>query len=67
MGLCNVECVQRIAQYLNISPGKLEICNKNVSIAANLISVWNVFHVYVKFNCYFFTVKLFFARDQTKN
>lgn len=30
MGLCNVECVQRIAQYLNVSPGKLEISNKNI-------------------------------------
>ncbi|XP_012214483.1 eukaryotic translation elongation factor 1 epsilon-1 [Linepithema humile] len=30
MGLCNIECVHRIAQYLDVSPGKLEISNKSI-------------------------------------
>ncbi|KAL0116709.1 hypothetical protein PUN28_009962 [Cardiocondyla obscurior] len=30
MGLCNIECVERIAQYLGVSPGKLEVSDKNV-------------------------------------
>lgn len=30
MGLCNIECVERIAQYLDVPSKKLEISNKNV-------------------------------------
>ncbi|XP_018374138.1 PREDICTED: eukaryotic translation elongation factor 1 epsilon-1 [Trachymyrmex cornetzi] len=30
MGLCNIECVERIAQYLDVSPGKLQVSDKNV-------------------------------------
>lgn len=30
MGLCNIECVERIARYLDVSPGKLKISDKNV-------------------------------------
>ncbi|KAH0951165.1 hypothetical protein HN011_006720 [Eciton burchellii] len=29
MGLCNTECVERIAQYLDISSEKLEMCRRN--------------------------------------
>jgi len=32
MGLCNTECIERIAHYLDISPERLEICRRNVSI-----------------------------------
>jgi len=32
MGLCNIECIERIAQYLDVSPGKLQVSDKNVSI-----------------------------------
>ncbi|EZA58158.1 hypothetical protein DMN91_011793 [Ooceraea biroi] len=31
MGLCNTECVERIAQYLDVSPGRLEVSHKNVA------------------------------------
>ncbi|KAG5317411.1 MCA3 factor, partial [Pseudoatta argentina] len=30
MGLCNIECIERIAQYLDVSPGKLQVSDKNV-------------------------------------
>ncbi|KYQ49492.1 hypothetical protein ALC60_11421, partial [Trachymyrmex zeteki] len=30
MGLCNIECVERIVQYLDVSPGKLQVSDKNV-------------------------------------
>ncbi|XP_018406596.1 PREDICTED: eukaryotic translation elongation factor 1 epsilon-1 [Cyphomyrmex costatus] len=30
MGLCNIECVERIARYLDVSPGKLQISDKNI-------------------------------------
>ncbi|XP_071567173.1 eukaryotic translation elongation factor 1 epsilon-1 [Temnothorax nylanderi] len=30
MGLCNIECVERIARYLDVSPGKLQVSDKNV-------------------------------------
>lgn len=32
MGLCNIECVGRIAQYLDVPSKKLEISNKNVVV-----------------------------------
>ncbi|XP_011647353.1 eukaryotic translation elongation factor 1 epsilon-1 isoform X2 [Pogonomyrmex barbatus] len=30
MGLCNVECIERIARYLDISSGKLQVSDKNI-------------------------------------
>ncbi|KYN43099.1 hypothetical protein ALC56_02474 [Trachymyrmex septentrionalis] len=30
MGLCNIECIERIAQYLDVFPGKLQVSDKNV-------------------------------------
>ncbi|XP_072757249.1 eukaryotic translation elongation factor 1 epsilon-1 [Anoplolepis gracilipes] len=30
MGLCNIECVERVAQYLDVPSKKLKISNKNV-------------------------------------
>ncbi|KYM81544.1 Eukaryotic translation elongation factor 1 epsilon-1 [Atta colombica] len=30
MGLCNIECIERIAQYLDVSPGKLQVSDKNI-------------------------------------
>ncbi|XP_020295601.1 eukaryotic translation elongation factor 1 epsilon-1 [Pseudomyrmex gracilis] len=27
MGLCNIECVEKIARYLDVCPGKLEVSN----------------------------------------
>ncbi|XP_070150522.1 eukaryotic translation elongation factor 1 epsilon-1 [Polyergus mexicanus] len=30
MGLCNVECVERIAQYLDVPSKRLEVSNKNI-------------------------------------
>lgn len=41
MGLCNIECVERIAQYLDVPSKGLEISNKNVSVI-HLISVFNM-------------------------
>ncbi|XP_029163700.1 uncharacterized protein LOC114935124 isoform X2 [Nylanderia fulva] len=32
MGLCNIECVERIAQYLDVPSKRLEISNKNVVV-----------------------------------
>lgn len=31
MVLCNIECVQKISQYLDVSPGKLYVSENNVS------------------------------------
>lgn len=41
MGLCNIECIERIAQYLDVSSKGLEISNKNVSVI-HLINVFKV-------------------------
>ncbi|XP_011696597.1 PREDICTED: eukaryotic translation elongation factor 1 epsilon-1 [Wasmannia auropunctata] len=30
MGLCNIECIEKIARYLDVSPRKLESFDKNV-------------------------------------
>ncbi|XP_011860625.1 PREDICTED: eukaryotic translation elongation factor 1 epsilon-1 [Vollenhovia emeryi] len=35
MGLCNIECVERIARYLDVSPGKLQLSEKNVIVAVS--------------------------------
>lgn len=40
MGLCNIECVERIAQYLDVPSKRKEISNKHVSVIINLISIW---------------------------
>lgn len=36
MVLCNIECIERVAQYLDVFPGKLEISDKNVSTLRDL-------------------------------
>lgn len=35
MVLCNVECLERISNYLEVSPEKLEICENNVIVATD--------------------------------
>ncbi|XP_015123689.1 eukaryotic translation elongation factor 1 epsilon-1 [Diachasma alloeum] len=37
MVLCSIECVQRISQYLEIPPGKLQITQSNTIAADNLV------------------------------
>ncbi|XP_063981686.1 eukaryotic translation elongation factor 1 epsilon-1 [Diachasmimorpha longicaudata] len=37
MVLCSIECVQRISEYLEIPPGKLQITQNNTIAADNLV------------------------------
>ncbi|XP_011502630.1 PREDICTED: eukaryotic translation elongation factor 1 epsilon-1 [Ceratosolen solmsi marchali] len=37
MVLCNIECVQRISQYLDVSPGKLYVSENNTIVTDDLI------------------------------
>ncbi|KAJ8673463.1 hypothetical protein QAD02_004725 [Eretmocerus hayati] len=37
MVLCNIECVQRISQYLDVSPGKLYVSENNTIASDDLV------------------------------
>lgn len=42
MVVCNVECVDKIIKYLNVSPDKLRFCENNVKIMVILFITTNL-------------------------